>query len=393
LGQITGLLGMTLLSINFILGARFRFLDKIFNGLNRVYIKHHLIGGIAFCLLLFHPTFLIIQYLSISLKASFNFILPFQDFPITLGEIALLVFIILMAFTFYFNFKYQNWKNTHKYLGIVLLLGGLHMLLIPSDISNNATLKYYMLALAIWGIFSYVHRTILGIYKKNEYRYKLEKAIRVGDNVVELILSPLSQKIKYLPGQFVFLRFEDNGILSESHPFSITSYADNHHLSLGIKTVGDYTSMVYLLKPGVICLIEGPFGAFSYINTHSKRQIWVAGGIGITPFLSMARQINFTKIYKDYKIDLYYSVKNREEATFTEEFMKISRENNKFKFYSHFSEKDGRVSAESIFKNSENIHDAEIFLCGPSNFMQSLRNQFIKLGFNNKKIHSEEFSL
>ena len=175
LGQLTGLSGMVLLSINFILGARFRFLDKLFNGLNKVYVKHHLIGGISFCLLLFHPTFLIIQYLFISLKSSFLFIFSIDNWALNFGKLGLLVFVVLMIITFYLHFKYENWKNTHKYLGIVLLLGGLHMLWMPSDISNNRFLKYYMLSLAILGVFSYFHRTIFGIYKKKNININWNK--------------------------------------------------------------------------------------------------------------------------------------------------------------------------------------------------------------------------
>ena len=393
LGQITGLLGMALLSINFILAARFKFLDKWFSGLNRVYIKHHIIGAIAFCLLLFHPTFLVIQYLFISLKSSFDFIFSAQNFPLTLGKIALLIFITLMAITFYLNFKYQNWKNTHKYLGLVLFLGGSHMLFIPSDISNNATLKYYMLALAIFGAYAYFYRTIFGVYKKQEYKYKLTEVIKINDSIVELKFKPLAESIKFLPGQFVFLRFETNGILSEAHPFSIAS-SNKGDLSLGIKTLGDYTSMVYLLKPGAICLIEGPFGAFSYLKAKSKRQIWIAGGIGITPFLSMARQIDSGDVGAgDYKIDLYYSVKNENEAAFAGEFAEIARRNSNFKFHQHFSDKDGYVSARFVVNNSSDTNGGEVFLCGPGGFMKSLREQFVKLDFNNKAIHSEEFSL
>jgi predicted ferric reductase len=394
LGQITGLLGTALLSINFILAARFKFLDKWFNGLNRVYLRHHTIGVLAFCLLLFHPTFLIIQYLFISLRASFNFILSFGTFYIILGEIALLVFIVLMVITIYLNFKYQNWKNTHKYLGIVLFLGGWHMLLVPSDISNSSLLRYYMVILGAIGAYSYVYRTILGIYKKKEYKYKLEKIIKVNENIVELKLIPLGPEINYLPGQFVFIKFETDGVLSESHPFSITSSPGGAYLSLGIKTLGDYSSMVYLLKPGVVCRIEGPFGIFSYLKAKSKRQIWIAGGIGITPFLGMARQIDINKDKSgNYKIDLYYSVKNENETAFAEELAEIAERNNNFKLHRHFSEKSGYISAKSTVNNNDDISDADIFLCGPGPFMQSLREQFVKLGWPNNRIHSEEFSL
>ena len=398
LGQITGLLGMTLLSISFILSARFVFLDKLFSGLNRVYVKHHTIGSVAFCLLLFHPIFLFIEYLQISLKSAFLFILP-GDIFVDLGKVALIIFIILIAFTFYFKFKYQNWKNTHKFLGIVLILGIIHMLFVPSDISGNFVLACYMSGIAILGVISYFYRTILGIYKATEYEYKLEKVIKKNDNVAELIFSPLREKIKFLPGQFVFLRFNlppnaaNREILSESHPFSIASCNGDHNLSLGVKALGDFTSIIYLLKPGALCKIEGPFGAFSFLKAPSKRQIWIAGGIGITPFLSMAREINFAKIYKDYKIDLYYSARNNGEMAFLEEFRRISENNANFKFYPHFSENDGRLSADYISQNSENIKNADIFLCGSDPFMKNLRNQFKKLDFNNNKIYSEEFSL
>mgnify|MGYP001590492644 CR=1 FL=1 len=392
LGQVAGLLGMSLLSINFVLSARFKFLDRWFKGLNRVYIKHHLIGSVAFALLLFHPTFLIIQYLLISLKASFDFLFSFQIFYIILGEIALLVFIILMVITLYLNFKYQNWKNTHKYLGVVLFIGGLHMLLVPSDISNNALLKYYMLFLASIGALSYIYRTILSIYKKKEYKYRLIEVVKINENIVELKMKPLEESINFLPGQFIFLRFENDGVLSESHPFSITSYPGDTNLSLGVKTLGDYTSMIYFLKPGAICSIEGPFGVFSYLKTKSKRQIWIAGGIGITPFLSMARHVATGKS-NDYEINLYYSVKNEGEAAFIEELEEISRLKSNFKLHHHFSDKDGHISAGLIVRSSNEVSEAEIFLCGPPAFMQSLREQFVSLGFSNDKIHSEEFSL
>ena len=392
LGQVTGLTGMALLSINFVLSARFKFLDRLFNGLNRVYLKHHIVGALSFGLLLFHPVFLTIQFLFLSLKYSFDFIFAFGSWPLFFGKLGLLIFVALMVITFYLHFKYQNWKNTHKYLGLVLFLGGLHMLFIPSDISNNAILKYYMLGLAVLGAYSYCHHTIFGVYKKYEYKYELREIIKINDNIAELKLKPLAEKIKFLPGQFIFLRFEVDGVLSESHPFSVTSCSHDEYLSLGVKVLGDYTAMIYSLKPGAVCRIEGPFGAFSYLKAVSKRQIWIAGGIGITPFLSMAREIRADK-NQDYKVDLYYSVKNEEETAFFEELRELAKQNGNFRFHQHFSEREGYISATSAVNNSGDISGAEVFLCGPGGFMESLRNQFVSLGFNNSKIHSEEFNL
>src|SRR3989344_422803 len=391
LGQLAGLLGMALLSMNFVLAARYRFLDRLFNGLNKVYDKHHLVGALAFSLILFHPTFLTVQYLFISLSSAYFFLFSFQDTAVTLGEVALFTFMVLMVVTFYLHFKYQNWKNTHKFLGVVLFLGALHMILVPSDISNNAVLKYYMLGLAALGAFSYIYRTIVGVYTTTEYRHAVEKGTKVTDMVVELVLTPLSKKIIYQPGQFIFLRFEQDGVLSESHPFSITSFSGSDHLSLGIKTLGDYTSMVYLLKPGVVCRIEGPFGVFSYTKVESKKQIWGAGGIGITPFLGMARQLGRSGDL--HEVDLYYSVGNEKKAAFASELTDIARRTPHFKFHPHYSETEGYLSPRLIIEGRKDLGGTDVFLCGPLTFMQSLRSQFIAVGFDNKRIHSEEFNL
>ena len=71
--------------------------------------------------------------------------------------------------------------------------------------------------------------------------------------------------------------------------------------------------------------LEGPFGAFLYLQAPSTRQVWVAGGIGITPFLSMARDLDRNE-RKNFDIELYYSVRNVTEAAFLEELQDIERD-------------------------------------------------------------------
>ena len=390
LGQLTALVGTALLSLNFVLSTRFKFLDKIFFGLNRVYIHHHQIGLIAFCLLLFHPMFLITRYLAISLGAAFNFILPFNDPGVILGEMGLLVFILLIVLTIYTKLKHQVWKGTHKFLGLVLIFGVIHMLAVPSDISSNALLKYYMLLLAVVGFFAFIYRVVFLVYRFGEYHYKLKSVKDLKNNIIELQLVPLDQKMDFLPGQFVFVRFKESGF-TESHPFSVASSLPDGGLNLNIKALGDYTAHLKNLKPGTTCLIEGPFGDFSYIKVQSRRQIWVAGGIGITPFIAMAKHLSENGEF-DYAVDLYYSIKNQNEATFANELSAIARNRSNFRFFKHFSDQNGHISAHTIISKNENIHGIEVFLCGPPLFMKSLREQFLKLGLSNYQIHSEEFN-
>src|SRR3990167_6126043 len=88
LGKIAGLTGMALFSIVVIFSAKFKFLDRLFSGLNRVFLYHHLLGTLAFSLLLAHPIFLALQYQSISVATSARFLLSADDWVVNLGKVA-----------------------------------------------------------------------------------------------------------------------------------------------------------------------------------------------------------------------------------------------------------------------------------------------------------------
>ncbi|MBI2409714.1 ferric reductase-like transmembrane domain-containing protein [Candidatus Kaiserbacteria bacterium] len=392
-GQAAGLLGFALLSLNFVLSARLPFLDKIFTGLNKAYVKHHSVGVLAFSLILLHPLFLTLQYLFFSPAAAFAFLFSFTDTGVVLGELALASFIVLMVITLYLKFKYENWKATHKFLGVVLILGTIHVLLMPTDVTANIVLRYYLLALATAGGLAYAYRTVFSLYKAREYRYAVKEVRKVSADVAELVLAPLGRKMRFSPGQFVFLRFETGGTLSQSHPFSLTSSPNDAKLSMGVKKLGDFTSLLSDVKPGTTSRLEGPFGAFSFNKVPGKKQLWLAGGIGITPFVSMVRWIKQNmSILNGYEIELWYSVKTREEAAYAPEIEELARKESRFRFHVHASEERGRLSAH-VVAGDKDVSDMEIFLCGPQGFMTALRTQFESLGVRRDRIHSEEFIL
>lgn len=133
--------------------------------------------------------------------------------------------------------------------------------------------------------------------------------------------------------------------------------------------------------------LEGPFGKFSYQNIPQKNQIWMAGGIGITPFLSMARSLNDS----DYRIDLFYCTSEKDEAVYSDELQNIAWANKNFRMLSWCSGENGRINASTVAKLSNGLEQKAILLCGPPPFMQSLKKQFLKLGVSRSSIYSEDF--
>lgn len=387
-GKLFGIIGMSLFATSLILSARYRFLENIFFGLNKVYERHGQIGKIAFYLMLLHPFFIFYSYFgNFDFKQFLNFIKPGpNNFAIGLGTIGLILIIILISLTIYFRPKYHIWKKTHKFMGLAFFFGGLHAFLVPSDIANFLPLKIYMLTLSGVAIFSYLYHTVLGFVTTKKYKYIVSEVLDLGENIIEVKLKPVKDKIDFISGQFAFISFLDKNIGKESHPFSFSSKEDNDQISFTIKNLGDYTSQIKNLKIGTGALIEGPFGKFSYKEAVNKKQIWIAGGIGITPFLSMAKSIN---PQSDYEIDLYYCVRNEKEAVYLKELLSI--ENSKVKVISHFSDNIGFINSNFIKENS-GLEEKSIFICSPVPMIKALKNQFKKEGKLNF-IHSEEFSL
>lgn len=390
LGQISGLTGLAMFAVTLILMSRIKFLEKHFAGLEEMYNAHHLLGGISLILLLFHPLFLAGKYFLFSPYYAALFLLPSSDWGINFGIFALLLMILLLVLTFFTKLIYETWKLTHKFLGLAFVLGSLHAFLVPSDISRNLVLKLYILILVIISLLIFFYRSLLNRWLVKKYKYIVDSVDQLGENTIEISFSPQNEVMDYQPGQFVFIEFYQKGIPVQTHPFSISSAPSPRQLKIALKYLGDYTSKLKQLKPQAIAKIEGPFGVFSHQSVANKKQVWIGGGIGITPFLSMARSLLDDK---EYSIDLFYCAKNESEAVLLPELKKISQQNKNIRLISYQSAKQDHLTAKKISELIADLSQKDIFICGPSAMMKSLKKQLIRQGIQPNKIHTEEFQL
>jgi predicted ferric reductase len=377
------------------LSARLKFFERFFNGINDSYIAHHFFGGVALCLLLFHPLFLAYNYLLSSFREGALFLLPGENWAQNYGTIGLLIMIITLVITFYTNLKYQIWQFTHKFLGLAYLFALLHTFLIKADLSLNNGLKTYFLVLGIAAIAAYFYRTLFVDYLVKFLRYAVKDVNLLPDKTWEIELKPLGKDIKFTAGQFGFIKFYSKELSRELHPFSFSSAPacagrPGFPLKIAVKELGDYTGKLGSLKVGDLVLIEGPFGVFNFKN-YAKKQIWIAGGIGITPFLSMLRGLSETD--HDFKIDLYYSVKDENCLAFADEIQEIASANKNLNVTIWISKTAGFLTADAIKLKTQDLMERDILICGPGLMMNALKSQFFQQGVQNKKIHIEEFQL
>lgn len=388
IGQILGLMGMSLFSLNFLLTARLKIFDQIFNGLNRVYINHHFIGGLAFSLLLMHPLMLGLRFLPVSVRAVALFFMPsFDKINVMFGSAALFLMMIILVLTFYISLLYHIWKFSHKFMAVAFFFAFLHIITIESDISASLPLRYYMIGLASLSFLAIGYRTLFSNFAVGHYRYLVASVRNLAPEITEISLQSAKSAMSYRAGQFAYFRFKnDANVTAEEHPFSLASKPDEPTLKVVVKNLGDYSNTLPSLSVGTIAEIEGPFGVF--LKDHALKQIWIAGGIGVTPFLSRAHCLTPKE-----NVIMFYSVRDEKEAICRKELEDISHSHPNFKFILWVSESAGRLTAFKIKETVGELEGLKTSICGPLPMMQSLKTQFKAMGVSAHQINTEEFNL
>lgn len=388
-----GLVGISIYAGNLILAGRFRFLDQQFKGLDKLYRFHHQSGLIAFGLILVHVLTVTWRLVNISWATAGRFWLDASDLPNLYGKIALLGFVVIILITLTVHWlRYERLRQIHSALGFFFFFGGLHAFFIPSDIAQNQLLRWYVLSLAGAGLVVWLWRSVLLKIFHTRTTAPVIKAVRVpSPQITEIALAKPTPNFQFKPGQFVFLKFLQAGFPREEHPFSLTSIPGAAELTVAAKALGDFTSRLPELKPETSVVVRGPFGGFNPLETKNHRQLWLAGGIGITPFLSAARTFRdqaekFSP--QDFSVVLIWSVKEKSDLIYQAELEALAAEQPGFRFEPWISSERGPLLAEQT-----DYQERDVFLCGPQAMQESLRQQFLRLGCPTKRLHLESFKL
>jgi predicted ferric reductase len=136
-------------------------------------------------------------------------------------------------------------------------------------------------------------------------------------------------------------------------------------------------------------VLEGPYGMFDY-KTGGAKQIWIAGGIGLTPFLSFVREMDGNLAHD---VDFYYCVRHPEEILFLDELQSAAQKNPRLNLHVRCSSKDGSLTIEHILADiGGDVKGHHVYLCGPLPMTQAFESKFLAMGVPQGHIHYEEFN-
>lgn len=395
-GLITGVWGLSLFSLAMVLSGRFGFMESMFGGLDKLTAIHRALGTLSLGLLIVHPLLLAFSLTAVSSRLAFASLLISDDFAVNLGIVALLMMIIVIATSVLLRMKYESAKRVHDILALPLLLGAWHAFLTGSTLMASNGLRIYLFLLVNAALAVWFFRILLGSMTRRRYDYVVTSVERPGQGVVELKLRPVGSSLRFRAGQFVYIAIPGNKFLRSPHPFSVSSVPQSNELSVAVKQVGDFTSVLQTIGVGTPVVVEGPYGRFSYDWGRRPHQVWIAGGIGITPFLSMVREL--VTLYPSgrdcpYMIDLYYTARTTADLIYAEELLALARQCNFVRVYVVASETGNRIDVGMIMKATSNFLKRQILMCGPQAMMAALKQQFRRAGVPAGRIQMESFRL
>ncbi len=385
-GEILGANNIILMACSLFLATRPKWAEKYFGGLDKMYLTHRHTGTAAFLLIFAHVLTVPITTTGWAL-GNYLAVISFT------GIVTIVMITLAPRIPFLNKLSggdYDDWRKLKRFIGIFFILGYLHALLIGKPLDAFIAINWVQIFFII-GTASYLYTEVFGGLFKKFLPYKVEDIRHPNNSSTEVILRAKKAPMqKHRAGQFLFVRFPGNKSLNESHPFTISSAPSEDVLRLTIKASGNFTRDLFSnLKPGSDAIIEGAHGMFDY-KTGGQKQVWVAGGIGVTPFLSFIRDMNGDLTHD---VDFYYTVRHREEAIFVDEIEAAAKKNPRLKAHIRFSSTDGSLTMDDIVKNTAgSIRERHVYMCGPFPMVQAFEKKFLEAGVVADNIHYEEFN-
>ena len=390
------------MALGLLLSARPRAVETSFGGLDRMYKLHKYLGIAAMVLFIAHyatvpggPDEDVAATAAVSVEGE---ALPAEPpggeeeegLPIDLfGMIAMVGFTLLIVITLNRKIPYHRWIATHRFMGAFFAVAGVHVSMVlyeGEEIAFFSAPGMFLALMLLAGLGGGFYKRFL--YPRKEKRRFTLAEVNSLERATEVVLRPKNGMFSFEPGQFAFITIDADGF-REAHPFTISSGAKEERLRFTVKVLGDYTRRVREdLTVGADVAVEGPYGRFSPLG-GSEKQVWVAGGIGITPFLSVLRTM---EAGHGRTVRLYYCVRAAREALFLSEIEARAAELENVTVTLFDSEVGARIDADAIGSDLGGAFgEWSYYLCGPKPMAEAVSGGLRKQGVSRRSVHKEEF--
>ena len=385
-----GILGM-----QFALSARLRRLKAPY-GIDAVFYFHRRMALVALALVIAHPLLLFV--VTPERVALLNVLTA--PWPARYAVVAVVTIATLVALSVWrarFHISYETWRFFHGILAVVaLVLVSLHI--VGAGIYTvDWKLPAFLIYPAIWAGF-FVYARVGNPLRKLRHPYRVAAVRQETPDVWTLSLRPEGHPgITFRPGQFMWITLGRSPFSLEEHPFSFSSspLTGDGGFDITVKELGDFTASIGQHQPGTVAYVEGPFGAFTTDRYPASRYVFVAGGIGITPVMSILRAAAGSG--DRTPMILVYGAKTREDLAFAAELDDLSEQLDLTITYvleeppEEWEGASGFITREVLEAAIERPGEHDYFTCGPPAMTDVVEGVLMEMEVDRKRLHYERF--
>lgn len=388
IGIAVGSASVIAMSEALILAARPRFLEPLLGGLDRMYRAHKWLGISAFVLMILHD--IIEPDFERSVRET-----TLGEIAEEAGELAFYALLTLIAISWFrrlpfirLEIPYQLWRFSHRFMGVLFAIVAFHQFFIDMPTNVDPSLSMMLDAFCIAGLLAWLHIEFTAPLLRRR-KFTVNHISHFKDSI-KIELAPLGRSMRWRPGQFVFVSCPEAGLV-EPHPFTIASApCAKGTMTLAVRTLGDWTRRLpTVLKEGMSMRVEGPYGRFNF-RKGRQRQVWLAGGIGITPFIAWAESLSASE---ERDIHLVVCVRILDEAAIGRPVLEAAQaRNSRFSFQIIATAQAGRLTAQRLTASTPfPVGTADLWFCGPTGLREDVLKGLAALGQTPKGIRYEHF--
>lgn len=377
--QYLGLVALIAMALGQVIATRWPGVELLFGPMDQAYRLHKWLGIAAVSAVLLHDTF------DAEIRGLGRETL-LTDFAVTLGQISLYGLLALVVITIATFIPYHLWKTTHRFIGVFFVMGAVHYLFVLKPFANGDPLGLYMSAVCALGPLAWLWTSMPRALRPAR-GYRITGLHDEGD-ALAIDMAPTARPLRHRAGQFAFFGFDGAG-MPEPHPFTISSApSQDGALRISVAPLGDYTIRLRnAVAEGQTLRVQGPFGRFGRARGP---QVWIAAGIGVTPFLALAGALPEDSA----PVTMIYAVRDRATAPHMAELESRAASHDKITLVVWESKSQGRLDADKIAGIvGESLAKSTVSFCGPSDMRRSLSAGLAKHGVSARRFHFEAFEI
>ncbi|MFF0497863.1 ferric reductase-like transmembrane domain-containing protein [Nocardia aobensis] len=391
-----GFVGMSMLGAQFALVARFRAVAAPF-GEDALVQFHRQISYVALAFIVAHP--ILLQIGGIDIVALLNLAeAPWRARCAVASTVLLLIVVATSVWRQRLRIRYEIWQLVHGVLSVAVVgLALAHMVLVGYYLDSAWKIWLWsVMTVALVGLLVWVR--VVAPIRRLRRPWRVDGVAAERGDAWTLSLIPVGHDgLRFAPGQFGWLAVDRSPFAVTAHPFSFSSSAEDHdRVQITIKALGDFTSTVGDITPGTRAYLDGPHGVFTPDRNEGPGFVLIAGGVGITPMVSILRTMADRGDRRPFL--LIYAMRTTADRTFADEITTLTRRLDLTVVpvvqdpAPGWDGANGFVDRALLQRHLPDRHSRQqYFICGPMPMVTAVEAALAALDIPADRVHTERF--